>query len=512
MQTTLARRQRRRRAAARRRPAQGGSVVKRIIIAIPIILVLVAMLTGAAGTLFTVAAYNYYAAGLPDPTEALTDLQFEQQTIVYDRTGEIELARLGTLKREVVTFEQIPDEMLDATTAIEDQDFWINPGFDPVGIISAGLDTLAGNPRGASTITQQLVRARLLPAEAFEDGTYERKVREIIQSIRLTQAYPGDEGKQDIITAYLNQNFYGNNSYGVKAAAKSYFGLPLEDLSLAQYAILAAIPQSPTKFDLVRNAVEVCLDEDPAGEVPPEEEPAEEPTEEAPEETPEAAVPCEKSQLEVPPTSEIAIRRDYILELMKTNSPLTGDRYDAADFEAAKDEPIVIQRQVSATWRAAQFVWQVREDLAEILCPDDPADCTEVDTGGYRVTTTLDWEMQKTVERFVYAAARAPHSSDPEAIFESRKIPARDRSWIMGLRGSNIHNAASAVMDYRTGEVLAYVGSAELHGEGHGGVPAGVRRPRGPAGASPVRRSSRSTTSIGIEDESSPRARCSWTS
>ena len=87
--------------------------------------------------------------------------------------------------------------MLDATTAIEDQDFWTNPGFDPSAIVSAGLDTLAGRPRGASTITQQLVRARLLPAEAFEDSTYERKIREIIQSIRLTEAYPGDEGKQD---------------------------------------------------------------------------------------------------------------------------------------------------------------------------------------------------------------------------------------------------------------------------------------------------------------------------
>ena len=271
---------------ARRRPAQGGSVVKRLLIAIPIILILVAMLTGAAGTLFTVAAYNYYAAGLPDPTEALTDLEFEQQTIVYDRTGEVELARLGSLKREVVTFDQIPEEMLDATTAIEDQDFWINPGFDPVGIISAGLDTLAGNPRGASTITQQLVRARLLPAEAFEDGTYERKVREIIQSIRLTQAYPGDEGKQDIITAYLNQNFYGNNSYGVKAAAKSYFGKPMEELTLAQFAILAAIPQSPTKFDLVRNAVEVCLDEDPARKRSRR---RASPIQEAPDETPEEA-------------------------------------------------------------------------------------------------------------------------------------------------------------------------------------------------------------------------------
>ena len=74
------------------------------------------------------------------------------------------------------TFDQIPGEMIDATTAIEDKDFWTNPGFDPVGIVSAGLDTVSGRPRGASTITQQLVRARLLPAEAFEGSTYERKV------------------------------------------------------------------------------------------------------------------------------------------------------------------------------------------------------------------------------------------------------------------------------------------------------------------------------------------------
>jgi penicillin-binding protein 1A len=107
---------------------------------------------------------------------------------------------------------------------------------------------VSGRPRGASTITQQLVRQRLLPAEAFEGSTYDRKIREIIQSIKLTEAFPGEEGKEQIITYYLNQNFYGNQSYGVKAAAKSYFGVPLEELTLAQAAILAATPV-PTRFD-----------------------------------------------------------------------------------------------------------------------------------------------------------------------------------------------------------------------------------------------------------------------
>ena len=378
----------------------------------------------------------------PTP-EKLNNIEFEQQTVIYDRTGKIELARLGDLKRELVTFDQLPGEIVDATTAIEDKDFWINPGFDPAGIVSAGLDTLAGRPRGASTITQQLVRARLLPPEAFEGSIYERKVREIIQSIRLTQAFPGEEGKKQIITAYLNQNFYGNQSYGVKAAAKSYFGKSLDDLTLAQDAILAAIPQSPTKFDLMRNANEVCLEDVAEGEE------------------------CTKFKLVVPPDSEIVQRRNNVLDLMKTRSPLTGNKHTAAEYEIAKEEPVELKPPVAAQWKAPHFVWQVRRALGAMLCPDDPIDCPEVDTGGFKVITTIDLKMQKTAEKWVYVAARAPNAKNPSAILSSRKIPGSARSWILGLRGHNIHNAAAGVIDYRTGEVLAYAGSASYTSKGN---------------------------------------------
>ncbi len=444
MHTTLARRQRRRRAIGRRPQGRTGTTIARILLAVVLVFILLAALIAAAGLLFTAAAYNYYAEGLPEPKAALANLKFDQQTRVFDRTNAIELAKLGSLKREVIAFDQIPGEMLDATTAIEDKDFWTNPGFDPVGIASAALDTISGRPRGASTITQQLVRARLLPPAAFEGSTYERKIREIIQSIRLTEAYPGDAGKQDIITAYLNQNFYGNNLYGVEAAAKGYFGKELKDLSLAQYAILAGIPQSPTAFDLVKNAEEVCLD-DPVPEDPDN---------------------CQQSQLLVPPDSPIVQRRDRILELMKTRSPITGAEHTAAEYDAAKVEPVIIAPQISATWRAPQFVNQVRDQLARILCPDDPGDCPDVDTGGYQVTTTLDWDMQRITERYVYAAARAPHMKDPRKFLADQKIPHKEWSWILGLRGSNIHNAAAGILDYRTGDVLAYVGSAHFTSKG----------------------------------------------
>ncbi len=436
MQTSLARRQRHRRALQRRPRGRTGSIIGSIALVVLLVILTTGGLAAGAGVVVGVGAYNYFAAGLPDPVTALTNIDYEQQTVIYDRTGTVELARLGDLKRELVTFDVIPGEMLDATTAIEDKDFWINPGFDPVGIVSAGIDTLSGRPRGASTITQQLVRARLLPADAFADGTYERKAREIIQSIRLTQAYPGEEGKQQIITAYLNNSFYGNQSYGVKAAAKSYFGKPLADLTLAQDAILAAIPQSPTSYDLVRNADEVCLDDVAADEE------------------------CSDFKLVVPQDSDIVQRRNKVLELMETRSPRSGDKHTLAEYEAAKNEPVELAPQLSAKWKAPHFVWQVRRELGAMFCPDTPTDCPAADTGGYKVITTLDYSMQKDTEKWVYVAARAPNARNPSAILSSRKISRSDRSWVLGLRGHNINNAAAAVEDYRTGEILAYVGSA----------------------------------------------------
>jgi membrane peptidoglycan carboxypeptidase len=435
MQTSLARRQRHRRLGTARRP-RGSSAIRRTVIVIPFLVFAVFLSAGVVGFLGVVAAYSYYSQGLPDPKAQLTALAFDQQTTIVDRSGSVELARLGERKRQVVTFADIPPEAIDATTAIEDKDFWSNPGFDLGGFVSATLDTLNGRPRGGSTITQQLVRQRLLPSSAFEGSREERKIREILQSLRLTQAYPGVEGKQQIITAYLNQNFYGDQSYGIAAAANTYFGKELKDLTLAQAAILAAIPQSPTKFDLSKNAEQVCAVAEEEG------------------------VTCPKYQLIVPADSEVVVRRNYILDRMKTESPLSGSRHTVDEYEAAKAEPAIIEAQGGIEWRAPHFVWQVREELARILCPDSTVDeCEEIDTGGYHVTTTLDWKMQQTTEKWVYAAAIAPNAKNTGTLLKRMKIPAKDRTWLVNLKNKNIHNAAAAVMDYRTGQVLAYVGS-----------------------------------------------------
>jgi penicillin-binding protein 1A len=259
-------------------------------------------LLGATGAALAVSTFATLNNDLPDPA-MLERIELPEQSVVYDRTGKVELARFGDFNREVVGFEALPAILVDATTAVEDGSFWDNAGFDPIGIIAAGVDAVRGRARGASTITQQLVRQRLLSqsGEAQTQLSAERKLREIIQSIRVTQAFPGKEGKQRIIAAYLNQNYYGNESYGVAAAARSYFGIELKDLTLAQAAILAALPKAPGSYDLVRNAVEECVDAT----------------------QPEEA--CTATQLVVPDDATIVQRRNQVLRLMADGrTPLSG--------------------------------------------------------------------------------------------------------------------------------------------------------------------------------------------
>lgn len=444
MHISLARRARHRRTGAARRP-RGGGAARGAAIAIPLLLFASFLVLGGVGFMASVSAYAYYSRDLPDPKDLLSKLTFDQQTVIYDRSGTVELARLGERERELVTFEELPPEVIDATTAIEDKDFWRNPGFDLGGFISATIDTLQGRPRGGSTITQQLVRARLLPTNAFSGSVYERKIREIIQSIRLTQEFPGETGKQQIITAYLNQNFYGNHSYGVRAAAAAYFDKELSELTLAEAAILASIPQSPSRFDLVKNAVLDCTAPiEPGSECPP-----------------------EAVRRVVPPDSEIVARRNKALELMQTRSVLSGADHEPQDYIDAMSEPVVLARQGREPWKAGHFVWQVRDRLGEILCgPESAQQCEKVDTGGYRVLTTLDWSMQQVAEKWTLAAARGPNATDTNAFLASLGIPESEWKWIRDMRGENTHNAASAVIDYRTGQVLAYVGSASYTGIG----------------------------------------------
>jgi membrane peptidoglycan carboxypeptidase len=439
MNTSLARRQRHRRNGNGKRV--GGGPARTVAIVFPLFLFSTFLLMGMVGFVAAVSAYSFYSQGLPDPKTTFDKLGFDEQTVVFDRTTKVELARFGQTQRQVIDkFEQLGPVLVDATTSIEDKTFWDNAGFDPLGIVSAAVDTARGQERGASTITQQLVRARLLPESAFSGTKYERKIKEIIQSIRLTQEFSGLEGKQAIIVAYLNQNYYGDQSYGVAAAAQDYFGVTdLRKLTIAQAAILAAIPQSPTAFDLRKNSEEQTSAD-------------------------------RKTMLVVPADSPIVQRRNLVLDRMLINRVLTrpGTEAPITDEQilAAKNEPVIVAPDGNSDWRAPHFVWQVRHQLGTILCPDTPDQCERIDSGGYVVTTTLDWKMQQQAERWVKGAAIAPNHANPAAYLKANKIPYQ--AWIRDLVGRGVYNAALAAMDYRTGQVHAYVGSGGYYEKARG--------------------------------------------
>ena len=177
--------------------------------------------------------------------------------------------------------------------------------------------------------------------------------------------------------------------------------------------------------------------------------------------------PPDNLTLIVPDTSPIVARRNQVLDQMKTRSQLSGAAHSIDEYEAAKSEPLVLNPPESPPRKAPHFVEQVRKELGRLLCGEEAAEtCEAVNTGGYQVITTVDMKMQASVEKWLKAAGRAPQARTVEGTYDmlrNLKIPARDRSWIVNLRGKNIHNAAGAVIDYRTGEVLAVGGSADFY-------------------------------------------------
>lgn len=385
-------------------------------------LLMMGALVVAVAVVTSISALGVLSADLPDPSE-LRSLTFAQPTIVYDRDGKVELGRFQEERRTVVRFDDIPTVVLDATTAAEDRTFWDNVGIDPAAIVSALAESASGErERGASTITQQLVRARLLPEDVTAPGSdrYLRKVKEIIQSLRLSDTFPGEEGKRQVITAYLNEIFYGHGAYGIAAAARVYFDRELDELSIAQTALLAGLPQSPSTLDPYRYAEE---DED--------------------------------GRLVVPQRAEAVLRRDWILRGMAESSRWT--RLTDADLREALEEPVVLAPERPDFVRGGQFTWQVRRQLAAILGPE-----VDLETGGYRVITTMDWRAQQLAEKWLAATAISPNMSRArqDRLLDRLKVQKRERDWIRALRGKDLHNGALVAIDYRTGDVIAYAGSA----------------------------------------------------
>ena len=201
---------------------------------------------GAIGaTALLAAAYYYLEPGLPD-IDNLRETRLQVPLRVLSHDGRL-IAEFGEKRRDPLTYEQIPPRMIQAFLSAEDANFFEHPGVDYRGLLRAGVQlALTGKKKqGGSTITMQVARNFYLSSQK----TYTRKLSEIFLALRIEK----DLSKQEILELYLNKIYLGQRAYGVGAAARVYYGKPVEELDLAQTAMIAGLPKAPSSFNPLAN-------------------------------------------------------------------------------------------------------------------------------------------------------------------------------------------------------------------------------------------------------------------
>jgi penicillin-binding protein 1A len=189
--------------------------------------------------------YNKLTADLPD-VKTLHNVQYQTPLSVYSKDNLL-IAQFGEKKRTPVNIEEVPQQLINAFIAAEDDNFYEHPGVDFKGLIRAGLQlALTGKKiQGGSTITMQVTRNFLLSREK----TYTRKLKEIILALKIEHEYP----KNKILELYVNQIFMGHRAYGIAAAAQVYYGKSLNELTLAEHAMIAGLPKAPSLYNPITN-------------------------------------------------------------------------------------------------------------------------------------------------------------------------------------------------------------------------------------------------------------------
>ncbi len=199
-----------------------------------IVILILAILTG-------VFSYFFILKDLPSPTRLNNSSNIPQSSQIFDRNGELLYTVYSNKNRIQIPLKEIPKHVQESTIAIEDKDFYRHGAIDMRGITRALIANISGKPiQGGSTLTQQLIKSSLLTPER----SVQRKVKEIVLAFVTEVLY----SKSQILEMYLNQIPYGGTAYGIEAAAKTYFGKSAKDLGLAESALLAGLPQSPTLY------------------------------------------------------------------------------------------------------------------------------------------------------------------------------------------------------------------------------------------------------------------------
>lgn len=340
---------------------------------------------------FMLLLFAVYAKDLPNPT-TLASRNVAQSTKILDRNGIPLYEIFRDERRTIIKPDEISQYLKDATVAIEDNTFYNHHGVRPTAILRAALANTIGHSRftqGGSTITQQYIKNALLT----DEKKLSRKIKEAILALEIETIYD----KQEILAGYLNEIPYGNNAYGVETAAHTYFNKAAKDLNLSESATLAAIPQRPSYFSPYGNHLD-----------------------------------------------ELFKRKNLVLDEMVKNGFITEAQATEAKAAAPNAEhPDFTPR--SESIKAPHFVFYVRDQLIKQLGGDEQDAEQQLVSGGYTITTTLDWEVQKMAEEAV-------------------------KNNMAKANGYNATNAGLVAVDPKTGEVLAMVGSVDFNNKDFGSV------------------------------------------
>ena len=314
--------------------------------------------------------------GLPSP-EQLATREVKQSTKLYDRTGTVLLYEIhGEEKRTVLPFSEIPLWVREATIAAEDAQFYSEPAFNWRGILRAFITNV--RERYFAQGGSTITQQLVKNVYLTSERTISRKVKELVLAVQLESKYSKDE----ILSFYLNQIPYGSNAYGVEAASQIYFDKSAKDVSLAESAVLAALLRAPSYYS-------------PWGVH----------------------------------ADELTTRKEYVLDRMVELGYIAP-----AERDRAKRENVEFSPPSLGSIKAPHFTLMVKDYLVSRYGE------SVVENGGLKVTTSLDWDLQKLAEKAV-AEGTAQNAEN----YGSR-------------------NAAMVVQDPKSGEVLAVVGSKDYFG------------------------------------------------
>ena len=380
-------------------------------------LVLLVLILGLAGVGAVVGVAKAYMETAPELDLAAIDDQ-AQTSFIYDASGNLITDYRGAENRIMVSIDTMPLNLQHAFVAVEDSRFYTHNGVDVKRIVGAFVTNfLSGTQQGGSTITQQLIKNTLLSSEQ----SYKRKIQEAYLAMQLETRYT----KNEILESYLNTIYLGEDYYGVKVAAYGFFGRDnLSDLTLRECAMLAGMTNNPYYYNPRRNFYTRQSDTTDYKRI----------------------------------TND---RTDYVLRCMYENQFITHEQYLAAlDPGTAR----VLEKSPSSTalYPYAHYVEYAIRDVVKTLLTlngleDNSANRNKMEnqlrTGGYHVFLALDTDIQSTVETTLQTYKDYPALRDPsDSVYRARNSDGTYDEIVQP-------QAAAVVLDYRTGEIKAIVGS-----------------------------------------------------